>query len=180
MMRPKLSVGLTSLEFAAWYWLKEELVAFCRSETISPSGSKIELQARISSFLDGGILPKHAAQVRRSGEMPKQFGINTVIGDGWRCSPALGAFFRQTLGTGFRFNAKMRSFIHNGQGKTLAAAVTFYRSSAAREKRPIPPQLEYNRHFRNYFRDNPGASKEDAITAWWAKRDKRKAELESE
>lgn len=100
--------------------------------------------------------------------------MNTIIGEGWRCGPALGQFFRQELGNGFRFNAAVRDFIHNGSGKTLAEAAQCYRDSTKPgRKSAIPPQLEYNRHFRDYFAKHPGASREQAIAAWWAKRNKR-------
>ena len=51
--------------------------------------------------------------------MPAVFTAATVIGAGWRCNPGLGAYFRKVAGQGFRFNAAMRDFIHNGAGRTL-------------------------------------------------------------
>jgi hypothetical protein len=108
--------------------------------------------------------------------MPTQFALDTVIGEGWRCGPALGAFFRSVAGKSFHFNAEMRDFIHNGAGKTLSEAVVCYLESMRRgRKKPvIPEQLEYNRHFRAYFEQHPRATRADAIAAWWAKRTQRR------
>ncbi len=108
--------------------------------------------------------------------MPATFSLETVIGPGWRCNPALGAFFRQVCGPGFHFNAPMRDFIHNGTGQTLVDAAICYHASLRpdAEPRAIPKQLEYNQHFRDYFRENPGASRQQAIDAWWKHRGKQK------
>ena len=162
---------MAASEFLRWYWLKTELCEFCRKHRLSPSGSKIELQTRIEAFLLGLPAPPANKTSRSSGQMPDRFTLNTVIGKGWRCSPALGAFFKNAAGSGFRFNAAMRDFIHHNSGKTLAQAVAHYHATRS-VQRPIAPQLEYNRHFRDYFKAHPGSSKADAIAAWWAKRGK--------
>jgi hypothetical protein len=174
--RPGLRASLPVDEFRAWYWLKEELVGFCRFQRLPTSGSKRELEARIHAFLSGASVARLAAAKRRAGRMPRTFTMETVIGEGWRCGPALGAFFRQVVGKGFHFNADTRAFIHNGAGKTLGDVALCYQNSVrpGRAKSEIPEQLEYNRHFREYFEQHPEATREDAITAWWAKRTTRK------
>jgi hypothetical protein len=174
--RPELSAGMRVEEFEAWYWLKEELVGFCRRQGISPTGSKPELLARISALLAGRTSIRFASPKRNRVEMPTEFTLETVIGEGWRCGPKLGGFLRQVVGSGFRFNAETRDFIHHGSGKTLADAALCYQESVrpGREKSEIPEQLEYNRHFREFFRAHPDASRDEAIAAWWSKRSRRK------
>jgi hypothetical protein len=174
--RPPLSASLTAQDFASWYWLKEELVAFCREHEISPSGSKLQLQSRITDYLGGKHPIKRPTLQRSATRMPAIFTMDTIIGEGWRCNPSLGAFFRKTLGPGFHFNAPTRDFIHHKAGKTLADAAICYQTSVrpGKKKTPIPQQLEYNQHFRDFFRDNPGSSRQQAIDAWWIKRGKRK------
>jgi hypothetical protein len=175
MNRPMLSTQLSPEEFASWYWLKQELVDFCRCEHIVSSGLKRDIEVRIKNYLAGAQLIPEDRPRRRSGRMPAEFTLNTVIGSGWRCGPALGRFLKGVLGNGFRFNAEMREFIHRGEGKTLPdAAICYVRSIGPdREKRQIP-QLEYNRHFREYFKEHPEASREEAILAWWALRNRRR------
>ena len=70
----------------------------------------------------------------------------------------------------------MRDFIHHQPGRTLAEAAICYQQSVrpGRKKAAIPEQLEYNRHFREYFQQNPDASRRDAIAAWWVKRGARR------
>jgi hypothetical protein len=178
MNRPTLTASLHADEFAAWYWLKEELVTFCRLHGISSVGLKREIEARIHDFLSGDPSARKQPRRRPLGMMPKEFTLESVIGEGWRCGPALGAFFKGLLGNGFHFNAEMRDFIHTEVGKTLQDAAICYQHSVrkGRTKSPIPEQLEYNRHFREYFQKNPGATRQDAIAAWWVKRSGRREE----
>ena len=54
--RPELSRTLSAEVFRQWYWLKEELVQFCRDNGLPVSGGKTELAERIASYLEtGGI-----------------------------------------------------------------------------------------------------------------------------
>jgi hypothetical protein len=172
--RPGIAPSLTLSEFASWYWLKEELVIICRLFALSTAGSKLELEDRIRRHLSG-IAPAVAVKRRALGKMPTVFTQKSVICKGWRCNPALGAYLRQVCGSGFRFNAAVRDFIHNGEGLTLADAVVCYRESvqAGNSKLPIPKQLEYNQHFRDFFAAKPGATRQQAIDAWWEKRSRR-------
>jgi hypothetical protein len=174
--RPALSPALSPEEFRAWYWLKSELVEFCRSQKLQTGSSKRELEGRILGRLSGKAVVENKALRSKPTTMPAYFTMETVIGRGWRCNPPLGAFFREALGNGFHFNAETRDFIHNGEGKTLAEAAICYQNSVApgRKKSVIPQQLEYNRHFREYFAQNPGATLEEATAAWWATRNARR------
>ena len=107
--------------------------------------------------------------------MPETFTPDTVIGAGWRCNPALGAYLRKTIGKGFHFNAPTREFIHKGVGRTLADAVICFRESTlpGAAKSSIPRQLKYNQHFRDFFAAHPGATRQQAISSWWEKRSRR-------
>ncbi|GAB5519950.1 MAG: DUF6434 domain-containing protein [Rhodothermales bacterium] len=168
-VRPDLTVNLSPDEFRAWYWLKSELVGFCRTEGLPTGGAKAEIADRITAYLAGDPLPAPKPRPKRAGSMPETFDLDTVIGEGWRCSPALGAFYRSVCGSGFRFNAAMRDFIHTGSGRKLAEGIEVYEASK-NVKRPIAASLEYNQHMRRYFDTHPGATREEAIAAWWTKR----------
>jgi hypothetical protein len=169
--RPVFSRQLTAREFARWYWLKSELVDACRLLGVSPTGSKPELTSRILAALAGNASP--AVTPRRiRGRMPTEFTLNTRIGIGWSCNPALGQFLRKHAGRGFRFNATVRAFVHTQVGQPVAAIIACYRASVApgAEKPPLPAQLEYNRHTQLYVREHPGATRADILAAWKARR----------
>lgn len=56
--RPDLTKQLDNKTFSQFYYLKEELVDFCRQNGLPTSGSKLEIANRIVCFLDTGkILP---------------------------------------------------------------------------------------------------------------------------
>lgn len=167
---------LSADEFMAWYWLKDELFVFCRAHGIATSGSKPDLAQRIAQFLAGGKTDAVATVRRARGAMPAEYTLQTRIGPGWTCSVALSQFFKQHCGKTFRFNAAMRDFIHQGEGKTLAQAVECYRASVAPDApaKPIAPQLEYNRFTREYYAKHPGATRAEVVQAWWAHRGQRK------
>ena len=54
MDRPELNNQLDSKTFREYYYLKEELIDFCRKNNLQTTGGKIELTDRISKFLDTG------------------------------------------------------------------------------------------------------------------------------
>ncbi len=174
--RPSLTPAMSAEEFRAWYWLKEDLVAFCRAHDLSRAGLKREIEARICAYLSGSEKSKPRVQPRRAGVMPREFALETIIGKGWRCSPVLGSYLRSVLGRSFHFNQAMRTFIHTAEGRTLRDACLLYQNSVrpGAPKAAIPEQLEYNRHFREYFRDHPKATRDEAIAAWRRKRASRK------
>ena len=52
--RPELTIKLKRKEFLEYYYLKEELVCFCRENGLPTSGGKAELTERIAYYLDTG------------------------------------------------------------------------------------------------------------------------------
>jgi hypothetical protein len=170
MQRPQLTVSLPPSKFRAWYWLKAELIAFCRSQRLRTSGSKQEIAARIEAHLGGKPAPAPGRKRSANAAMPTHFELRTVVGEGWRCSQELRRFFEHHCGAGFLFNGGLRDFIRTGAGRTLAEAIAHYERSVAAGSTEIGEQFEYNRHTREFFAKNPAATREQAIAAWWAKR----------
>ena len=176
--RPPLHSNISAEDFQAFYWLKEELLGFCRTHDLPTSGSKQVLTERIIFFLTTGSVPvqKPAVKRRAAAKMPEQFTRDMVIGPGWRCSQALRFFFLQEIGPQFHFNGVMRDFIRDGVGRTLGEAMDAWEADHSQPKieKEIAPQFEYNRHFREYFKSHHGAIREEAIAAWKVKRAQRK------
>ena len=52
--RPALDKHLDSKTFRDFYYLKEELIDFCRKNGLPVSGGKLEIADRIAYFLDTG------------------------------------------------------------------------------------------------------------------------------
>ena len=174
MERPELNDALSAAEFGRWYWLKSELVAFCRQRGLSCQGGKQEIARRIEAALSGQATaclqgPRSRAP---SAPMPERLEPSTVIGRHWRLSRSLRVYFEGVHGPGFHFNEALRQFLAQGCGRTLAEASEHYRQSLQQPKGSIARQFEYNRHTREFFATHPGATRQQAIASWWAKRGK--------
>lgn len=172
MNRPPLSNMLSAAEFLKWYWLKSELQDYCREHKLVSSGGKADITRRIQAHLEGRSEPLGQNKPQPKGTMPDSFAATTVIGQGWRCTQGLRAYFQQVQGPGFRFNEALRTYIATSVGATLAQASAHYESSLTQTQTPIPSQFEYNRHTRAFYQAHPGATRQQVISAWWAKRGK--------
>ena len=168
--RPTLTPSLGAAEFARWYWLRRELAGFCRACGLPRTGSKQVLAERIAAHLDGAAPPRAVSPRPARGPMPRRFTPETVIGPGWRCTRALRAFFTEQLGAGFVWNAAMRAFLAQGEGRTLAQAIERYRRSLDEPAPPIGAQFEFNRHVREHRAAHPGATHDEVLAAWRARR----------
>ena len=60
--RPNLDKEINIKDFKDYYWLKSELMKFCREIGISNSGGKIEIANRISEYLKQEKLQKKLLQ----------------------------------------------------------------------------------------------------------------------
>lgn len=66
--KPALDRNLDEEIFRSYYFLKEELVAFCRANGLPASGSKMELTERIADYLTTGeIKPAEKAKKTKTG-----------------------------------------------------------------------------------------------------------------
>jgi len=110
MSRPELNNQTSVDDFRDFYWLKEELVIFCRQYGLPTTGSKGEISARIEEFLTTGKIFKPKVQRKATADsMPSIFTRSTVLGSHWRCSQTLRAFFVKEIGSQFHFNRDSKS-----------------------------------------------------------------------
>jgi len=171
MTRPPLTKTISINDLTGYYWLKDELAAFCRENGISTSGSKQELFDRVRLYIETGEKPpvmKTVASRKVRGSMPKVFTRQSVIGPGWHCSQEIRYFFENEIGASFHFDGIMRGLIYNGAGMTLDEVIESWKASRENSSpvKEIAPQFEYNRHMRAYFAEHKGATLADAIDAW--------------
>ena len=163
--RPILSKNLTSAEFRNYYYLKQELIDFCRENSLPVSGGKPELADRIAYFLDTGKILRPTAKKKptvKIGEIKDDTAIeqNIVFSEKHR------AFFEERIGKGFSFNVPFQSWLKSNAGKTYADAVEAYykiKKEKKTRKTEIGKQFEYNTYIRAFFEDNRGKSLNDAV-----------------
>lgn len=168
MERPVLDKKLDSKTFRAFYYLKEELVDFCRKNGLPASGGKIELTDRIALFLDTGEVLAAATGRKRAAVVPDLHEDATIEAD-FVCSEQHRAFFKAHIGSSFSFNVAFQKWLKSNAGKTYGEAITAY-YQILEEKKTCKPkierQFEYNTYIRAFFADNSGKSLEDAIRCW--------------
>lgn len=163
-MRPKLTSDLPVEEFKDWYWKKEELITFCKAHSIPSSGLKPELELRIAAFLARKPLPD-PTRPKAGEKLPSELRLETLIEEGWKCNPKLGAFFREHCGPSFRFNHNVRHFIHTQVGRSLAEAVECYRQTKGKPQPPLA-QNELNAFMKSFSNSNPGVSRTKMMLEW--------------
>ncbi|MBD5369834.1 MAG: hypothetical protein HDR80_01640 [Bacteroides sp.] len=166
--RPALDRSLDSKAFRECYFLKEELVKFCKDNGIPATGGKIELTGRIAHFLETGRIMTSPMKARKS---TPAYAISEDMGieADFVCSERHRAFFRQHIGSSFTFNVAFQKWLKENAGKTYKEAIHAYRRMLEDKKRTktvIGRQFEYNAYVRDFFSDNRGMSLADAIRCW--------------
>lgn len=166
--RPVLDRNLDSKTFRDFYYLKEELVNFCRENGIPVSGGKVEITDRIAYFLDTGkILSVQTARKRTT--VISTISEDTKIEANFVCSEKHRAFFIEHIGSDFSFNVTFQKWLKSNTGKTYKEAIAAYYQILEDKKKgktKIDKQFEYNTYIRDFFADNEGKSLEEAIKCW--------------
>jgi len=166
--RPELTTELKRKEFLEYYFLKEELVCFCRENGLPASGGKAELTERIAYFLDTGKVLA-AKTVRTQKHKISTITRDSTIESDFVCSELHRAFFKREIGESFSFNVAFQKWLKSNAGKTYADAIAAYneiKNTKKPGKKDIDKQFEYNTYVRDFFDDNKGASLADAIKCW--------------
>lgn len=166
--RPNLNKRLDSRTFQSYYYLKEELIQFCREEGLQVTGGKADLNKRITHYLDTGEKVHNKTKSKLSASIG-EITEDTQIEDNLVCSEKHRAFFKQTIGKAFSFNVLFQVWLKSNAGKTYKDAIHAYHQIAAEKKKGgsiIDKQFEYNTYIRDFFADNKGKSLEDAIHCW--------------
>ena len=166
--RPVLNKNLDSKTFRDYYYLKEELVSFCRENGIPVSGGKIEISDRIAYFLDTGKILSVKAE-RKKTTIVSDISEDTEIEADFVCSEKHRAFFKEHIGSGFSFNVDFQKWLKNNTGKTYKEAIVAYYQILKDKKKgktKIDKQFEYNTYIRDFFADNKGKSLDEAIKCW--------------
>jgi hypothetical protein len=167
--RPNIDSKLSGGVFRSFYYLKEELVNFCKDNGLPTSGGKIEITDRIAHYLDTGeVLPVSATRRAKSAitEIIKE---ESEIERGFVCSEKHRTFFKERIGQSFSFNVTFQKWLKENAGKTYSQAIGAYHQILKEKKKSkttIDKQFEYNTYIRDFFEDNRGSQLEAAIKCW--------------
>ncbi len=164
---PKLNRNLSPEEFRQYYFLKEELKDFCRTEGLKVSGSKGDLENRIIHYLATGEELKESSVKQDSPKALTKITLDSKLGENFKCSEDKREFFEKEIGTGFKFKVKFQKWLKSNPDKTYREAVNaYFEIQNSNEKTEIGKQFQYNQYIRDFFEDNEGKSLDDAIRCW--------------
>ena len=187
MARPPLHDGIGASDLRDFYWMKAELVDWCRSRGIPSGGGKLELIERISRFIETGDRGK----VPGRGKTPPHdrfdwavatLSESTPITSDYRTTRNVRAFFEDRLGKSFCINVPFTVWMRANPGKTLGDALLAWKRLKEEEAlrigpKEIAPQFEYNRYVRAFLADNPGRSRKEAVACWMEKKQRKGARV---
>ena len=167
--RPVLTQYTSVTDFNRFYWLKQELLVFCRHHQLPVGGSKAELAERIRYYLLTGsqvVVDKDQSRpVARDSDALITLETPVVH---YRNDAKTRAFFVAQVGRQFRFNHYLRAFaqqINDGR-MTYGDLVIGYRHSLENKKTTIDPQFEYNQFQRDFHKHHPSKSQSACLAAW--------------
>ena len=166
--RPDLDITLDGKTFREYYYLKEELVDFCRKHNLQAAGGKLELTDRIAEFLDTGKRSS-ATHIKRKSPSVVEITLDTVIESNFVCSEKHRAFYKEHIGKSFSFNVLFQKWLKSNAGKTYRESIdAYYRilEDKKKNKTTIDRQFEYNTYIRDFFADNKDKNLEQAIKCW--------------
>lgn len=166
--RPDLDISLDSKKFREYYYLKEELVDFCRKHNLQSTGGKLELTDRIAEFLDTGKR-NSATHIKRKSPSVGEITLDTVIESNFVCSEKHRAFYKEHIGKSFSFNVLFQKWLKSNAGKTYRESIDAYYQileDKKKNKTTIDRQFEYNTYIRDFFTDNKDKNLEQAIKCW--------------
>ena len=182
MIRPKFEKSISIYDFKNHYWLKEELIVFCRKTGIKRNGGKIEIADRILKYLETGEIITQSEKERQRTKSNFDWNteflyVDTIITDNYKNTENVREFFKKSIGSNFKFNVEFMNWMKSNTGKTLGEAIEKWNEIVVKKKdknykTEIAPQFEYNTYIRDFLNDNPKLSTKDAIESWKIKREK--------
>lgn len=166
--RPKLDIRLDSKIFKEYYYLKEELIEFCRKNDLQTTGGKTELTERIAKYLETGE-KTYTNHNTKKAKAVDSITLDTVIEENFVCSQKHREFYKNQIGNSFSFNVAFQKWLKNNPGKTYQDSINAYYQileDKKKNKTTIDKQFEYNTYIRDFFNDNKDKSLEQAIKCW--------------
>lgn len=166
--RPNLDINLDSKIFKEYYYLKEELIDFCRKNNLQTTDGKLELTERIANFLDTGE-KTYKPRNNRKTIITNEITLDTIIEENFVCSKKHRAFYKAQIGNSFSFNVAFQKWLKSNAGKTYQDSIIAYYQileNKKKNKTTIDKQFEYNTYIRDFFNDNKDKNLEQAIKCW--------------
>jgi len=168
--RPQFSRDLSLKQFSAYYWYKDELAAICRQAGLEASGTKAELQNRITDFLRTGKISKrsrrgHFSQIRKTTAANTAISLSSrLIPEGFKFNRTAREFFAKYFNVKkFSFTKEMAAALRDAEKRgdlamTVAGLVAVYEKNKRSKTKPARQSAEektaqWNNFVRDFNRD---------------------------
>ena len=163
-----MDINAEAEAFKEFYYLKSELVEFCKKNGLQTSGGKPELTERVYRFLKSG--EKTTSRSQRKNIKPiENLTTESIIEENISCSEQLRAFYKAHIGSGFKFCVQFQRWLKNNAGKTYGDSIKAYNQIINNKNvlpKEIDKQFEYNTYIRDFFKDNKDKTLKQAICCW--------------
>ena len=179
-MRPQLNKQISLEDFNTHYWLRSELIEFCKKEKLPSTGGKITIVKIINFYLQTGQVLQ--PEIKKAKTINSKFdwhseplSLDTIITDSYKNTQNVRRFFLKEIGNHFSFNITFMSWFKENAGKTLRDAIPAWRNiheqkNGKNAKLKIAPQFEFNTYVHDFLADNPDKVLKDVIICWKEKR----------
>jgi hypothetical protein len=161
----------TKEELYGTYYLKIDLINFCKEYNLPTTGSKENLLEYICGFIEGK--PLNAKPKPKQKTMNNSFEplLENIIDNNYSNNEIHRTFFSKTIGNHFKFNVQFMNWMEEKKSKkTYKEAKEVYNKTLldkkSGKKNKIGKQFEYNQYTRDFFENNPNLSREDCIKCW--------------
>ena len=175
--RPILDRHIKPKDLTDFYWLKVELTQFCKENGIPSVGGKIDIANRIKEYLETAKIP--TITTNKKEKLPQAttpITKDTVIGIEYRTYIEKRDFLKSVIGNKFHFTAHLLDYFKKYTGKKTYSDLIFeWHKEQELNKDPnfckeILPQFEYNTYIRDFLKDNPTQTRNEAIQYWKIKK----------
>lgn len=166
--KPDLDNSLDGETFKEYYYLKEELITFCRKNDLQTTGGKLELTERIANFLATGNRT-YKTHTTRKTKIVDDITLDTIIEENFICSEKHRAFYKEQIRNSFSFNVAFQKWLKSNAGKTYQNSIDAYYQILEEKKKnktTIDKQFQYNTYIRDFFDDNKDKTLDQAIKCW--------------
>lgn len=177
--KPKLDRNISLDDYLNYYWLKKDLVKFCKDIGINSDGWKLEIHERIVEYLTNHvILKKEETKTRQKSTEIQELKLDMKVTKSFKRNPQTTAFFK-SIDSRFRYSVRLNQYIRNNIGKITYQDIMdqWYEEYELKKKgiktTPALPQCEYNQFVKDYMEDNKNRNFKDAVAAWNFKKSMR-------
>lgn len=176
VLRPKLDKNISLDDYLNYYWLKTELISFCREMGISTEGWKLEIHERIVEYLTTKKIDKKSVNVSKpKSSKVSDITLQTMVNSGFKRNSQTTAFFK-SVDSRFHYSVKLNQYIRDNVGKiTYGDIINEWKKEYDEKKKGIKttpplPQCEYNQFVKDYLADNKDKGFKEAVAAWNVKK----------